>query len=88
MGFGERNKLEQRVQDVLKDVTDSRVVSWLVDGLINNKPSSLEEMIEMRETKITKKFDIAKKVKDYNQTRVTPQKTQKPKKKSQSNEIG
>jgi len=52
--------------------------------MINRKPSSLDEILAEREVKITKKHSFAKKVSDYNQPVVTPQKT---KKKTQSHEI-
>ncbi|MCL2285474.1 MAG: plasmid recombination protein [Firmicutes bacterium] len=89
LGYGDRSKLKHRAQDVLKGV-DSRVVSWLVDDLIDRKPSSLDEIIERREATIQKKLNFANKVRGYNQPTKTVQPTtpapQKIKKKSQSQE--
>ena len=75
--YGDRSKLKHAVQDVLKDVEDWRVVAWLVDDMINHKPSDLDEILEIRQAKITKKYNHAKKMRDYNQPTVTPQKAKK-----------
>ena len=77
LGYSDRSKLTQRVQEVLRDVEDTRVVSWLIDDMINHKPSDLDEMLEAREAKISKKYNFAKKVQDYNQPNPTPQKAKK-----------
>ena len=77
LGYSDRSKLTQRVQELLRDVEDTRVVSWLIDDMINHKPSDLDEMLEAREAKISKKYNFAKKVQDYNQPNPTPQKAKK-----------
>ena len=68
LGYSDISKLTHRVQDVLRDIEDTRVVSWLIDDMINHKPSDLEEMLELRQDKINKKYSFAKKVQNYNQT--------------------
>ena len=73
--YGDRSKLSYAVRDVLKDVMDSRIVSWAIDGMLEHKPSSLDELLKARESKIAKKHSFAKKVSDYNQPTVTPKKT-------------
>jgi hypothetical protein len=77
LGYADRSKLTQRVQEVLRDIEDWRSVSWLIDGMINQKPSDLAEVLQAREAKINKKHTFAKKVSDYNQPSVTPQKAKK-----------
>ena len=77
MGYADRSKLKHAVQDVLKGVEDWRVVSWLVDDMINHKPSDLAEILEIREDKLTKKYNHAKKMREYNQATMPPQKTKK-----------
>jgi hypothetical protein len=74
---GDRSKLKYAVQDVLKDVEDTRVVSWLIDDMLNHKPSDLDEILQTRQSKITQKHSFAKKIKEYNQQNPTPQKAQK-----------
>ena len=83
--YGDRSKLKHAVQDVLKDVVDSRVVSWAIDDMLEHKPSSLDEILEAREAKIAQKHSLAKKLKNYNQPNPTPQK--KVKQKSQEASI-
>ena len=51
--------------------------------MVKHKPSDLDEMLEAREARISKKYNFAKKVKEYNQTKVA---TQKAKKKSYDND--
>jgi hypothetical protein len=76
--YGDRTKLEHAIQDVLKDVEDWRVVAaWMMDNMINHKPSDLDEMLQAREAKISKKYSFAKKVSEYNQPNPTPKKTKK-----------
>ncbi|MCL2874366.1 MAG: hypothetical protein FWE29_05470 [Defluviitaleaceae bacterium] len=78
--FGDRNKIKHAVQNVLKDVEDWRVVSWLMDDMADStKPSDLAEILKIRETKITKKRSIAEQLKSYNQPYVAPQKTKETK---------
>ena len=77
LGYADRSKLKQAVQNVLKDVVDWRAVAWLVDDMINSKPSDLAEILDIRQAKITKKYNHAKKMREYNQPTVTPQKTKK-----------
>jgi len=83
LGYGDRSKVKHSVQDVLKDIEDWRAVSWLVDDMINHKPSDLADILQAREVKLTKKHSFAQKNKDYNHPNVTPKKS---KKKSQSQE--
>ena len=73
--YGDRSKLKYAVQDVLKDVEDSRIVSWLVDDMLGRKPSDLDEMLKAREAKLAKKHSFAKRVKEYNQPDIAPKKT-------------
>ena len=54
-----------------------RAVAWLVDNMIDGKPSDLSDVLKHRETKISKKLDIAKKLRDYNQPTPTLQKAKK-----------
>jgi len=75
--YGDREKLKQRVQDVLKDIEDWRYVAWVYDDMINHKPSSLDEILAEREAKIAKKQAIAQKNRNYNQPNPAPQKTKK-----------
>ena len=77
LGYADRSILKHAVQDVLKGVEDWRVVSWLVDDMINHKPSDLAEILEIRESKLTKKYNHAKKMREYNQPTMPPQKTKK-----------
>lgn len=77
LGYSDRSKLKHSVQDVLKDIEDWRFVAWLVDGMTEHKPSDLAEVLKVRETKINKKLDIAKKLRGYNQSTTAPQKTKK-----------
>jgi len=46
-------------------------------SMLEHKPSSLDELLKARESKIAKKHSFAKKISDYNQPSVTPQKTKK-----------
>jgi hypothetical protein len=82
LGYAGKSKLEQSVQDVLKDIEDNRLVSWAIDDMFNGKPSDLEEILEKRKAKITAKYNLAKKLREYNQPAVTHQKTEK-----QSNDL-
>jgi len=75
----DREKLRYAVQDVLKDIEDSRIVSFLMDDLKNNKPSTLAELLKARETKIANKLSYAQKNKEYNQASVAPKKAKKKK---------
>jgi hypothetical protein len=77
LSYSDRSKLKHSVQDVLKDIEDWRAVEWLVDGMTEHKPSDLADIIKVRETKINKKLDIAKKLRNYNQPATAPQKTKK-----------
>jgi len=77
LGYSDISKLTYRVQDVLRDVEDTRIVSWLIDDMVKDKPTDLDEMLEAREAKISKQYNFAKKIRDYNQTNVTPQKANK-----------
>jgi hypothetical protein len=70
--YGDRSKLKHAVQDVLKDVVDSRVVAWAMDDMMSHKPSSLDEMLAARQGKIDKKLSYAKRVREYNQSAVPP----------------
>jgi len=79
LGYAEKSKLEQSVQDVLKNIEDSRLVSWAIDDMFNGKPSGLDEILEKRKAKIIAKYNLAKKLRDYNQPSVTPQKMKKQK---------
>ena len=45
--------------------------------MIDGKPSDLDDVLVIRETKINKKIDIAKKLRGYNQPTVTPQKAKR-----------
>ena len=45
--------------------------------MVKHKPTDLEEMLEAREAKISKPYNFAKKIRDYNQTNVAVQKTKK-----------
>ena len=74
---GDRSKVKYAVQDVLKDIEDWRAVTWLVDNMIDGKPSDLSDVLKVREAKINKKLDIAKKLYNYNQPTAMPQKTKK-----------
>ena len=73
--YGDRNKLEQKVKDVLKDVEDWRIVGFLMDGMANRKPSDLAEILKVRQAKVDKKLAHARQQKAYNQVTVTPKKT-------------
>ena len=77
LGYSDRSKLTYAVQDVLKDIEDSRVVAWSIDNMINRKPSDLNEILKAREAKIAKKYSFAKKVFNYNQPYVTPKRAKK-----------
>ena len=70
----DRSKLRQRVQDVLKDVEDWRVIAWLVDDLTKYKPSDLDEILQIREAKLRKQYNFAKQQREYNQPSITPKK--------------
>ena len=83
LGYSDKDKIKHRVQDVLRDVVDTRVVSWLVDDMKERKPSDLEEILKIRQGKIDKKINFARKQMEYNQPNPTPQKA---KKKSYSHE--
>ncbi len=63
--YSDRSKLKHGVQDVLKDIEDWRAVAWLVDNMIDGKPSDLAYVLKVRETKINKKLDIVKKLRNY-----------------------
>jgi len=76
LDWSDRSKLTQSVKDVLKDV-DSRDISWLINEMTGHKPSELDEILEAREANINKKYNFAKKMRDYNQITVTPKKTKK-----------
>jgi len=68
-----RYKLKNAVQNVLKDIEDWRVVSWLMDDMADRtKPSELADILKVRETKITKKRNLAEQLKSYNQPYVAP----------------
>jgi len=75
--LGDRERIKNRVADVLKDIEDWRYVAWVYDDMINRKPSSLDEILAVRETKIAKKHSFAKKVSDYNQPTIALKKTKK-----------
>ena len=75
MSYGDRSKLTQNVTEVLRDIEDWRSVAWLVDDMINRKPSSLDEILQARESKIAKKHSFAKRVSDYSQPVIVPKKT-------------
>lgn len=75
LSYSDRSKLKQSVQDMLKDIEDWRSVSWLIDGMTGNKPSSLAKIIEAREKQLKNKQEYAKKIKDYNQPNPTSPKT-------------
>jgi len=66
--FGDISKLKQRVQEVLKNVVDDRVVLWAIDDMLGHKPSSLDEILEARKAKTRQKVNPARKSRDYNQT--------------------
>ena len=74
----DRTKLKYAVQEVLKDVEDWRVVSWLMGDMADGtKPSELADILKIRETKITKKRSAAEQLKSYNQPYAAPQKAKK-----------
>ena len=77
LGYSDRSKVRHAVQDVLKDIEDWRTVAWLVDGMIDGKPSELADILKIRQAKISQKHSFAKSVREYNQPTVTPQKTKK-----------
>ena len=80
LGYGDRNRVKHKTQDMLNNIVDSRVISWLVDDLIDRKPSNLDEIIARREADTKKKLEYANKVRGYNQPTpptVTPSKTKK-----------
>ena len=77
LGYADRSKLDDSVKDVLKGIEDWRVVAWAVDDIVNGKPSDLSEIIKDREAKLNKKYAHAKKLRDYNQPTITPEKTKK-----------
>ena len=83
LGWSDKEKIGREVQEVLRDVEDKRVVSWLVDDIKNYKPSKLEEILEIRQARIDKKVEFARKQREYNQPRPKPQRA---KKKSYSHE--
>ena len=83
LGYADKSTLTQNVKDVLKDIEDWRVVSWAVDDMHDCKPSDLAEILEARQAKISKKYNQAKKLRDYNQPTVTQDKL---KNKTQSQE--
>jgi hypothetical protein len=85
MDWSDKDKIKHRVQDVLRDIVDTRVVAWLVDGMKDRKPSDLDEILEIRQSKLNKQYAHAKNMREYNQPAPAPQKT---KKKSQSHERG
>jgi hypothetical protein len=72
--YGDREKLKHAVQDVLKGIENWQVVSWTFDDMLNRKPSSLEELLRIRESKINKKYSFAEKNKNYNQVSIAPKK--------------
>ena len=75
--LGDRERIKNRVADVLKDIEDWRYVAWAYDDMTNRKPSSLDDILKTRESKIPKKHSFAKKVSDYNQPTITPKKTKR-----------
>ena len=77
LGYNDKDKIKHRVQDVLRDVVDTRVVSWLVDDMKDRKPSDLEEILKIRKAKIDRKTSFAKQQREYNQPNPTPQKAKK-----------
>lgn len=77
LGNADRSNLTQNVKEVLKDIEDTRIISWLIDDMVNQKPSDLAELIKSREGKINKKHSIVKKLRDYNQTNLNQKKTNK-----------
>ena len=77
MSWGDKDKIKHRVQDVMKDIEDWRVVAWLVDGMKKYEPSDLEEILQIRQAKIDKKLDYARQQREYNQPKPAPQKTKK-----------
>jgi len=78
MDYAGRYKLKNAVQNVLKDIEDWRVVSWLMDDMADRtKPSELAEILKVREAKITKKRNLAEQLKSYNQPIVAPKKVKK-----------
>ncbi|MCL1997101.1 MAG: plasmid recombination protein [Defluviitaleaceae bacterium] len=83
LGWSDKDKIKHRVQDVLRDIVDTRVVAWLVDDMKDRKPSDLEEILQIRQAKIDKKINFARKQREYNQPNPAPQKA---KKKSYSHE--
>jgi hypothetical protein len=85
LGYADRSTLKHAVQDVLRDITDTRVVSWAIDDMIKHMPSDLAEILEAREANFNRKYAHAQKMREYNQPSPAPQKT---KKKSQSHERG
>jgi hypothetical protein len=77
LSYSDRSKLTHGVQDVLKDIEDWRVVSWLTDDMVNGKPSTLADILNAREAKINKAFHHANKMREYNQPTPSPQKAKK-----------
>ena len=78
---GDREKLRHAVEDVLKDA-EHWSVAFLMDDIKNHNPSSLDEILEMRKRKISKKYSFAKENREYNQ----PSVPKKEKKRSNSHD--
>ena len=56
LGYSDREKLTHAVQDVLKGIVDWRPVSWMIDDMVNRKPSNLADILKTREAKISRKY--------------------------------
>jgi len=79
---GDREKLKHAVEDVLRDIHEDWRVAFLMDDIKNHKPSSLDEILQMRQRKISKKYSFAKENREYNQ----PSVPKKEKKRSNSHD--